>query len=358
MKKKIHDIYFIDVFRILWSKKKQISLWTGIAVVLGVLIALGTPSEYTSTVKMAPEGLRNNTGGISDLAAMAGLDVGMTSRSDAISPVVYPDVISSTPFLVRLSKTEVVFNTQKKTLYAYILEDIENPFPKKIISSPFLLLNWIRTLLSSSNEDAEASIDTLNAYQLTKVQEMVLVRLQRRIFVDVDKKKRILTATVTMQDPLICAVVADSMVRFLNEYITQYRTQKAKQDFEFTQGLLEEAKKEYYQAQAKYAYNSDANNNVIKSSVAIERDRLFNEQQLAFSVYSNLAQQLEMAKIRVQEQTPSISILEPPRVPVFKSNLSRAGIVFFALFLGFILSIFAILVINHRAIYRTSTQTE
>lgn len=359
MKKNRHDLYFIDVFHLLWRKKRSIFICTGVFAVVGLILAIGTPSEYTSSVTMAPEGLRNSSGNFSDLAAMAGLEVSMSSRSDAISPTVYPDVISSTPFLVKLSQSQVPVAQKKKTLFDYLSEDVSSPLIIKVVSLPLLVVDGIRSLLPSTGDDLAAdTLSPMSAYRLTQKQEKILSALNKRISVAVDKKKRIITASVQMQDPVICAVVADSLVHCLNEYITQYRTQKAKQDYAFTAGLLADAKNNFYQAQARYAQYSDANNNVVKSSVTIERDRLYNEQQLAFGVYSNLSQQLEMAKIRVQEQTPCISILEPPRIPVFKSNMSKAGIVGFTLLLGFALSVLFVLAVNFKSIFRISIQTE
>lgn len=359
MKKKILDIYFIDIFRLLIRKWKTIGLVTLAAAILGVFIAIGSPAEYISTVKMAPEGLRNSSGGISDLAAMAGVEVSMTSRSDAISPMVYPDVVASTPFLVKLIKVKVPVKTQQKSLYAYMNEELKAPFISKVFAFPFKLVDVIRSVFMSSDKVSKIdSIESIDAYQLTKIQEKTLASVRKRISIDVDKKKRIIIANVRMQDPKVCAVVADSLVTFLNGFITGYRTEKAKLDYEFTSSLLKEAKRDYYSAQARYAQYSDENNNLVKNSITIEKDRLFNEQQLAFAVYSNLAQQLETAKIRVQEQTPCISMIEPARVPVFKSNMSKMTMVGFFILLGFFASMFGVLIFNHKLLFRKSTQSE
>ena len=69
--------------------------------------------------------------------------------------------------------------------------------------------------------------------------------------------------TVSLQDPLAAAIVADSAVHKLQEYITDYRTRKAKQDYDFQLSLCEQYKKEYFEAQQEYAKFADANRNVI-----------------------------------------------------------------------------------------------
>ena len=42
-----------------------------------------------------------------------------------------------------------------------------------------------------------------------------------------------------MQDPLVAAQAADSMVGKLEAYMSEYRTEKAKRDLAFTQNLFD-----------------------------------------------------------------------------------------------------------------------
>ena len=51
--------------------------------------------------------------------------------------------------------------------------------------------------------------------------------------------------SVTMQDAHIAACLTDSVMCRLQNYVTNYRTNKARQDFEFQKGLFERKKKEY-----------------------------------------------------------------------------------------------------------------
>ena len=123
----------------------------------------------------------------------------------------------------------------------------------------------------------------------------------------------------------------------------KYRTEKAIRDLTFTENLLEEAKQNYYEAQRKWATAYDANRNIAKQSAQVDLTRLQNEQQLAFSVYNQMAQQLETAKIKVQEQTPCVTIIEPASVPVKKSNASKLVILVGFIFLGLCVAVGKIL---------------
>ena len=119
-----------------------------------------------------------------------------------------------------------------------------------------------------------------------------------------------------MQDPVISASVTRKVIDMLQSYITNYRTQKAKQDLEFTNKVLKEAQEAYYKAQQAYAAFEDGNKQIISASSRTEQERLKNEMTLTFNVYNTLAQKLEQDKLRVQEQTPVYTIIEPATVPL------------------------------------------
>ena len=135
-----------------------------------------------------------------------------------------------------------------------------------------------------------------------------------------------------MQDARISACLTYTVVRLLQDYITEYRTTKARQDFQFQEKLFERKKKEYEKAQENYAKFADANKNIILLSYRAEQERLENEMRLAYQVYTSVAQQLQMAEAKVQEITPVYTIIEPSTIPIKPSKPRKAlmliGIVF------------------------------
>ena len=137
-----------------------------------------------------------------------------------------------------------------------------------------------------------------------------------------------------MQDPLISATVADTVMRNLQTYVTDYRTNKARNDLKFTQQLYDEAQHDYYAAQQRYARYMDANQNVVRRAVRTEQERLQNEMTLAYNIYNQMAQQLQVAKAKVQESTPVYAVVQPASVPLEAAKPSKtmvlAGFVFLA----------------------------
>ena len=186
------------------------------------------------------------------------------------------------------------------------------------MGSPFKLIDLIRYGNSKAVEEK------INPYQLTKKQDKIFENLKKRTSIAIDKKTGVITAGITMQDPVISAVVADSLVKKLERFVIDYRTTKAKQDFDFALKMFADSKQKYFDAQQSYARYIDNNKNVVLESVLIEQERLKNEQTLTYSVYSNLAQQVEQARMKVQEQTPCVTVIEPARVPARKVKYEQA----------------------------------
>lgn len=178
-----------------------------------------------------------------------------------------------------------------------------------------------------SAETPQSSIIEISRKDLQKLR-----RLRKLITAEMDTKTAITTLTITLQDPKVTATIADSVVSKLQQYITAYRTSKAKEDCLYLEKLYKERQQEYYAAQQRYAHYVDANSNVVFQSTLAERERLQNDMNLAYQVYSQVAQQLQVARAKVQEEKPVFAVVEPAVIPLDPSGISRKvvalGIIF------------------------------
>lgn len=147
--------------------------------------------------------------------------------------------------------------------------------------------------------------------------------LSERINADVDSKTSVISLSVTMQDPLVSALLADTVAERLKNYVTEYRTNKAREDMGYIAALNDEAKKDYYAAQQRYADYIDKNHGIVLRSGRTEEERLQNEAALAFNLYNSTAQQLQHAKAKVQEITPVYTVVQPATVPLRPSKPSK-----------------------------------
>lgn len=329
------EVDLMDYARKLWISRKVLFKAAGIAAILGVIIALTTPRHYTVNVTLAPES-GGAGGGLSSLASMFGVGgMSMGNDADALNVMLYPNILESTPFILDLMDTPVKTIDEElpdTTLSVYLTEYTSNSLIANIISLPFRALGGLISLFVT--EEEELVPDTINPFLLTKDQADLVKGIKRQVVAYVDKKTGITTISVTMQDPMVAAIMTDTVVYKLKEHITKYRISKAEEDYKYWEKLYQQHREEYYEAQKNYAEYTDANKNVILQSVSIEQERLQNEMSLAFQVYSNVANQLQMAKAKVQEAKPVFALVEPATVPLKPSGTSRMmmviAVIFFA----------------------------
>ena len=232
--------------------------------------------------------------------------------------------MASTPFLLELFDARVRTADGKvdTTLVAY-LDELSAPWWSYILRAPGMAVGGIKSLLGGDKE--ELPVDSLagGSIELSEKEAGKLKSLRESVLANVDKKTSITTLTVTLQDPKVTATVADSVVSKLQQYITAYRTRKAKEDCRYLEQLYRERQAEYYEAQQRYANYVDANSNVVFQSTLAERERLQNDMSLAYQVYSQVAQQLQVARAKVQEEKPVFAVVEPAGVPREPSGTSR-----------------------------------
>lgn len=325
------EIDWMEILRKIIAIRKTLYKAAGVGVVLGIIIALSIPKQYTVTVTLSPEmGGDKASGGLASLASSF-LGGGTSSSPDALNATLAPDIVASTPFILELFniKVQTLDGELDTTLVAY-LDDQRSSWFSYIVKAPSMAIGAIKSLFSEEADTATV----LNPFQLTKEESEKVEELRKVLTADVDKKTAKTTISVTLQDPKVTAIVADSVVAKLQQYIIDYRIKKAKEDCAYLEQLYKERQQEYYDAQSKYAHYFDSNRNIALQSVRAEQERLQNDMSLAYQVYSQVAQQLQVARAKIQEEKPVFAVVEPATVPLQPSGTSRkmilVGIVFLA----------------------------
>ena len=203
-----------------------------------------------------------------------------------------------------------------------------------MIGFPEMLIGGVKSLLVDDDESIASIGVNQGIIKLSKKESKKIETLKEMITAAVDKKTSMTSVAVTLQNPRVAAVVADSVVKKLQEYIIDYRTSKAKEDCLYLEKLFKERQEEYYTAQRKYANYIDSHDNIILQSVRAEQERLQNDMNLAYQVYSQVANQLQVARAKVQEEKPVFAIVEPAVIPLDPSGTSRKIYVLIFIFLS------------------------
>ena len=325
-------IDFTEIACLLWGARKFIIKTCVVAFVIALVYAFSLPRTYTAGVSLAPEASNSSLmGGFGALAEMAGL--GMDGATgDAIYPEIYPELIGSKKFLVDLFPVQVTsldgeINT---TLYEYQRKHQKIAWWMYTVVWAKNFVKWVKGEPANSG----ASVEGLNPFMLTKVQDGVSEAIKTNILCTVDKKTGVITLRYTAQDPMIAATMVNVIKDKLQEHIIDYRTCKARNDLEYFEKLCSEARAEYIKLQDEYAVFCDKHKGAQLQSVAMRRARLENDVMLAQQNYSQASQQLQLTRAKLQENTPAFAVLSGATVPLKPSAPRRLFILLAFVMLG------------------------
>ncbi len=197
--------------------------------------------------------------------------------------------------------------------------------------------NWYSGILSTSKKSANKTTNNIKSQpqfiEVTEEQNELIKGVQSNINAVYDKKTGILVISATEQEAFVAATVVKKSLDYLTNYITTYRTEKARQQVSFLRQQVAEANKRYQTTEYALSNYRDNNRAVYLNTARIEEQRLQADYLLAQSVYNELSKQLEQARIKVQEETPVFKTLEPAAVPLQKSGPKRTIII-----LGFVIT--------------------
>lgn len=328
------SIDFMKIFQDIKKYKRLYYKVLAVAAVLAVIYTLSLPNYYQVTVKLSPEmSSKRSSNSLASMASMFGVNLSSgAGGSEALFPTLYPDLMNSVAFHTTLFPIKIHRDKEDKvmTYYDYLLNEQKAPWWSEAIGAT---TKAVFSLFKSSETKPQTTVDP---FRLTKKQTAIVNSMKKRIVCDVDKKTMVITIDVTDQDPLIAAVMADSVQQRLQDFITDYRTKKARNDLEFSRKAFDEAKQRYETARRKYASFSDANQRIFLETLRSEQTKLSQELSIQSQVYTQASAQLQQAELDVQKETPAFTVLEPATVPVRKAGPARAKMCIIFLFLAFL----------------------
>lgn len=302
-------------------------------IAIGLVIGFSIPRTYKAEIKLAPENSGPSlSGSLGSISSMLGMNLGNQLSEDAINPELYPDVKSSPDFLLGLCQIRVqTKDGQVKTDY------------KTYLTRHTKATWWdaLRIKLFPPKDNgafAAPAGQTDKTIRLSMADYLLLQGIDGAIGCSVDKKTGVITITAIDQDPLVAAILVDSVSARLQDFITDYRTSKARTDLQHFQQCYADADAAYQETARRYAAYADAHQDISLESYRVESDNLENEMQLAFNIRTQYATQVEMAKAKVLERTPVYTVLQKPYVPVKHEAPRRSFILLFWMVLGFVLS--------------------
>lgn len=348
------EIDLVELIQKMWLNRWLIIKSTIVFMVIGLLVALFSPKVYNASCDMVPQTSNSqNSSRMSSLAALAGINLNQQQTGATLSPLVYENIMSSTTFRKELMQTPIDFEKAGKAVSFfeyYTSEEYNKPgvgdyIVKYTIGLPFVILNAIRGEQPEPNYDMLAEGEGARIETVTKDEFDALKILSECVSLTLDDKKGYVTISTSMPEAVAAAQLAQATVSLLQKYITEFKVEKVQSNLDFVQERYDEAKRNLEDIQARRAKYRDANQDASRHTARIQLEKLDAEYSLAMTVTSELATQLEQAKINVKETTPILTIIKPVTVPYKRSKPQRMMILMAFTFLGVVAGAGCVLVV-------------
>jgi uncharacterized protein involved in exopolysaccharide biosynthesis len=344
------EIDITGIVKKIWKKRRFIIKLTGFFLLLGLFIALFSPVKYTSTCTVVPQtGNRSGSSNLSSVAAIMGVNLGTAMMTEGtLSPNIYPQIIKSVPFTREIMKTEVIVeksNGQPITLYDYYADKQYREFnllgaiKKYTIGLPGVIISAIRGGNQSAIVETSPVVDSTNVFNLSAKERRVYNAIQGAIQINLNSREGSVTLGYTFPEPKVAAEVTDKIYNTLEEYVSQFKSEKLNDNLEFIEKSYETAREDFLNAQDRLSSFQDANRGLTTASARSMEARLRNEYDIAYTIYRELATQREQAKIAVKENQTILTLVNPPVVPHEKSAPRRSIIIIGFLFLGVVVAV-------------------
>ena len=336
-------IDIMALVRSLWNGRKTVILTTCIFMVLGLVAALTMKREYAVSTVMVPQMNSKSSSSLSSLASLAGFDLGTASSGADLSPLIYPQIVNNVPFRKELMYTPLHYSKVDTpvSMYTYYT-DIVKPtvmgtIKKYTLGLPGVIMKAIKgekpdVVLPAGQSDSTQ----VKPVVITRKEEKILKMVAENVSLAVDKKEGYITLNVRGSEPIQTAELAMKAQQLLQNEVTRFRIEKSENELEYIQARYDEIKKEAESYQEQLARINDRSQNVAGQRFNLERDRVQAKYTVANSIYSEMAKQLEQAKMQVKKDTPVFTIIQPVTVPTQAAN-SRAKTLIVWTFLGAIL---------------------
>lgn len=333
------EIDIIDGLKNIWDGKATIFVATIVFLILGVLYAYNIPNKYSTTIKLLPEVQQNNTlSRLGGLAAQFGLGAATTSVSnDVLPPQIYPEILASSDFLHEIIKEKVYFDGIQDSI---TIQEFYNEYQKSnlfigyTLGLPFKLLALFHSVPDSSKITSMPSVDS---YKRLSTKEMGAIwGLRGAIEFNRDPLTGLLTLNVNTQSPEITVQLANHLNESLSKYLITYRTEKSRRNLAFLEERHAEARESFAREQDRLATFTDQNQGNLSAVARTIEQNIQSEYTIKLNVYNSLTEQLEQARIKLQEDTPVVSILNDSLYPNSKSGPNRMLLLIFSTFFGII----------------------
>lgn len=335
-----------EVGKVIRRNKRTLFRPLAITIPLGLLIAFGRHPEYTATTRILPYRTGQAASGFSSLAGLAGIRLPLGNADETITADLYPVIARTLDFRISVAETPLRFVKAATpiTMVKYFQDH------RSLVDAATGYLADLRSLaVSDAAADLRSSTKPVTAANgaplpvYAREYLKIVQDLDTRLVVSSDKKTSVISITGVMPSPLAAADLVQTASERLMQRIIDYEANKAGEQLKFTEEQYAQARTRYQATQQNLADFADRNRIIGTPLAQVAKDRLQSEFNIAFDVFQQLSNQLELARLRKNQDTPVFTVIEHVTVPNQKSSPARARILLLAAFAGIVLGMLKIL---------------
>ena len=335
----------------LWQKRKFILKVTAVFAVIGIIVAITTPVEYTAKCVVMPEtkGGAFSNANLGGLAAMAGINLGAGSGSEMLSPNMYNSLLKNVNLCKELVQTPLNFQEYDEpvTILDYYTKEeyqkfsLKKTLRKYTIGLPGVIMSLFRE--NPQGPVVEKNVgEPYNLDAFTHREQAASGAIAQNISINANPQIGSVELSATMPDPIAAAQVVTALQNLLQKYVIEIKLQKAEVNYNFIKKRYDEAKQVFEIKQEAYAKYQDANKTLSTALSKAKGEQIKNEYEVASSLFNQLTTQLVQAEMKVKEDIPILTVVEPVIVPLYKNSSNVFVVVFIFMLLGILLSSFII----------------
>ncbi|HKC46008.1 MAG TPA: GNVR domain-containing protein [Gemmatimonadales bacterium] len=299
-----------DLVTIVRARWRLVLTYTLIGGAVAVAVVLILPSSYTSTAAFQAESTPQTqlSGALAGLASQLG-NVSLSSPQN--SPQFFSDLVTTDAVLHRVARAQFPYQgrlTPLSTIYEF-------------------------------DQDAPA----MREYRTIK-------RLRTAIALDVNGRTNVVRVSIEARTPELAQALAESTLAELNEANIELRRARAAAEHDFTADRSAEARRGLDSAELALAAFYQRNRITSSPELQMEESRLKRSVDMAQQIYVQLRMQAEQAGLQEVRNTPVVSVIDPPTLPVRRSWPNRRLGVVLGLAVGFTLSLARLLLTTPRPV--------
>lgn len=318
-------VAYSTILQQIWNIRRVVIKWEVWGIVIGLVICFSIPKEYTTTIKLVPEISKPNieVDGVSQTVLSILMNKG--DDPDAYSKKLYALLIDNPGFFYDLLDLE--FEDQSHSSYKLrdlLSIELRHPWWYYITKYPVDLLNGY---LGAN------SYRVGSRFNPTYQDRAIISELQKRVLLSEIERTKMFEVEVQMQDPLVAAVLADTVSSRLEKLLADYRMAKYINKVEYTKRRVAETEKTYHTLQDSLASYQDMHNKIIHNIDKIEGEKLRKERDIAFNVYSVSRVEQQAAESKVLDNKSVFFTVEEARVSVKSSSPRKLVIMSYVVFI-------------------------